>query len=161
MNPAAGCTVQRQSDTLIAALRTRVADQSSDACQYFRIIAEGCSLLRLFRSLSTTFYPVSSLPPPSHSTTSFFFYVVAPAASSLHAKPNECRQEKAKRRRAGSGFLKRPDDALMRPGLCGWTEATDFARDRRIRGVQTEVLRTSLGSPRRSLVSCWDLPVFN
>lgn len=27
-------------------------------------------------------------------------------------------------------FLKRPDDALMRPGLCGWTEATDFTRDR-------------------------------
>lgn len=133
MNPAAGCTAQRQSGTLIAALKTRVADQSSDACQYFRIIVEGCSpfVFSLFLSFSlffSTFYPVNSLPPSSHSTTSFFFYVVAPAASSLHAKPNECRGESQTTCRIGF-FLKRPDDALMRPGLCGWTEATVFTRD--------------------------------
>lgn len=72
MNRAAGRIAQRQSGTLIAALRTRVADQSSDACQYFRIIAEGCLCaarlsfsLRMSRFLSATFYPVNSLPASS------------------------------------------------------------------------------------------------
>lgn len=138
MNLAAGSTAQRQSATLIAALKTRVADQSSDACQYFRIIAEGCLLL-----VSFSLFLSSSLPPfiPSipflllHSTASFFFYVVAPTASSLHAKPNECRRESQTMRRGSVSsffflFLNRPDDALMRPGLCGWTEAPDFAGDR-------------------------------
>lgn len=165
MNPAAGCTAQRQSGTLIAALKTRVADQSSDACQYFRIIAEGCSLLVFpflsSLSLSTTFYPVNSLLPPSHSTTSFFFYVSSPLLLRVCTQSQTSVVEKAKRR-AGSGFLKRPDDTLMRSGLCGWTEATDSARDRLSnKGRANRDLRTSLGSSRRSLVSCWDLPLFN
>jgi len=138
MNPAAGCTVQRQSDTLIAALRTRVADQSSDACQYFRIIAEGCSLLVSFVLFLLPFIPSVlflllhiSLLPSSFMSSPLLLRVCTQSQTSVAGK--------AKRRRAGSSFLKRPDDALMRPGLCGWTEATDFARDRRIRGVQTEV----------------------
>ena len=137
MNPAAGCTVQRQSATLIAALRTRVADQSSDACQYFRIIAEGCSLLVSFVLfllpfiLSVLFLLLHiRLLPSSFMSSPLLLRVCTQSQTSVTGK--------AKRRRAGSGFLKRPD-ALMRPRLCGWTEATDFARDRRIRGVQTEV----------------------
>lgn len=133
MNLAAGSTVQRQSATLIAALKTRVADQSSDACQYFRIIAEGCLLLvsfSLFPSSSlATFYPVNSLPSPS-------FRPLPSSFMSSPLLPRVCTQSqtsvagKAKRCRIGFLFLNRPDDALMRPGLCGWTEAPDFARDR-------------------------------
>lgn len=144
MNLAAGRIAQRQSGTLIAALRTRVADQSSDACQYFRIIAEG-RLPFISLSLSLLFFSPSllvfSLALQNllcilflllRAVPSFFFYVVAPVAWSLHAKPNE-RRGKAKGRGAGSipFFKATGDDALMRPGLCGWTKAADFARDRR------------------------------
>lgn len=159
MNPAAGCTVQRQSGTLIAALRTRVADQSSDACQYFRIIAEGCSL-RLFRSLSTTFYPVNSLSPPSHSTTSFFFYVVAPAAPSLHAKPNECRRE-SQTTTCRIGFFKATRRRFNATGIMRLDRSYGFRLRSSNKGRANRGLRTSLGSSRRSLVSCWDLPLFN
>lgn len=144
MNLAAGSTVQRQSATLIAALKTRVADQSSDACQYFRIIAEGCLLLVSFSLfLSSSLLPfIPSIPfLLLHSAASFFFYVVAPTASSLHAKPNECRRESQTTRRGSVlfFFFKRPDDALMRPGLCGWTDFGFCSRSSRIRDVQTEL----------------------
>lgn len=148
MNLAAGCIARRQSATLIAALRTRVADQSSDACQYFRIIAEGVRLSSLTLAFSLSLLPLCAPPPfiPSilcllflRATPSFVLYVVAPAASSLHAKRNECRGESQATWRRISlpfsryffPFLKRPGDALMRSGLYGWTEAPDFARDRR------------------------------
>jgi len=131
MNPAAGCTAQRQSCTLIAALRTRVADQSSDACQYFRIIVEGCSLL-VFLSLFLFLLPfIPSIP--------FLLLHIQLLSSSFMSSPlllRVCTQSQTRVSRGKPNdvqnrvFLKRPDDALMRPGLCGWTEATDFARDR-------------------------------
>lgn len=132
MNPAAGCTAQRQSGTLIAALKTRVADQSSDACQYFRIIAEGCLLLiSLSLFLSFPLYHLLSRQFPSSFFTFDYFLLLLchrpycfefarKAKRVSRAKPNDVQAQV---------FLKRPDDALMRPGLCGWTEAADFARD--------------------------------
>lgn len=162
MNLAAGCIAQRQSATLIAALKTRVADQSSDACQYFRIIAEGCAPLvshtpflplslffsfllspfpsysLAFSTLHAAFYPVNSLPllPSCDSFLRFLyrrpccFEFARKAKRVSRGKPSDVAQNRSLFLSI-SFFFKRPDDALMRLGLCGWTEAPDFTRDRR------------------------------
>lgn len=57
-------------------------------------------------------------------------------------------------------FLKRPDDALMRPGLCGWTDSGFYSEIVADKGRVNRTLRTPLGTSRRSLVNCRDLAVF-
>lgn len=89
------------------------------------------------RFLSATFYPVNSLPAPS--CGSFLLLLcrrpcclefARKAERVSRGKPNDVMQDRFFFFYSLS-FLKRPDDALMRPGLCGWTETPDFARDRR------------------------------
>lgn len=160
MNLTAGSTVQRQSTTLIAALKTRVADQSSDACQYFRIIAEGCLLVSfpLFLPSSLLLFIPSISFLLLHSSASFFLYVVAPSTSSLHAKPNECRRESQTMRRESVFF-----NATRRFNAAGIMRLDrlrillEIVADK---GRVNRILRTPLGTSRRSLVSCRDLSVF-
>lgn len=134
MNLTAGSTVQRQSTTLIAALKTRVADQSSDACQYFRIIAEGCSSLSLSFYLPLYYFLSRQFPsfsfilllPSSFMSSPQYLEFACKAKRVSQGKPNDAQ-------RIGF-FLMRPD-ALMRPGLCGWTDSGFYSRSSRIRDV--------------------------
>jgi len=140
MNPAAGCTAQRQSCTLIAALRTRVADQSSDACQYFRIIVEGCSLL-VFLSLFLSLLPfIPSIP--------FLLLHIRPLSSSFMSSPlllRVCTQSQTSvagkaKRRAESGFFKATRRRFNAIGIMRLDRSYGFcSRSSRIRDVQTEV----------------------
>lgn len=161
MNPAAGSTVQRQSTTLIAALKTRVADQSSDACQYFRIIAEGCLLVSFPLLLPFSLLPF--IPSISflllHSAASFFLYVVAPSTSSLHAKPNECRRESQTMRR-GSVFFNATRRRFNAAGIMRLDRLWILLEIVADKGRVNRILRTPLGTSRRSLVSCRALPGF-
>lgn len=139
MNPAAGCTAQRQSGTLIAALRTRVADQSSDACQYFRIIVEGCLLL-ISLSLSLPFS--FSLPPfiPSIPFLLLHIRLLPSSFMSSPLLPRVCTQSQTSvagkaKRRAGSGFFKATRRRFNATGIMRLDRNYGFcSRSARIRG---------------------------
>jgi len=158
MNPAAGCTVQRQSDTLIAALRTRVADQSSDACQYFRIIAEGCSLLVSFVLFLLPFIP-SVLFLLLHIWLLPSSFMSSPLLLRA-AKPNECRRE-SQTTTCRIEFFKATRRRFNATGIMRLDRSYGFRSRSSNKGRANRGLRTSLGSSRRSLVSCRDLSVYN
>lgn len=120
--------------------------------------------LSLFLSFSFPLYHLLSRQFPSSSFTFDYFLLLLccrPCCFEFARKAKRVSRGKPNDVQDRVFFLKRPDDALMRSGLCGWTEARILLEIVTNKGRANRGLRTSLGSSRRSLVSCWDLPLFN
>lgn len=135
MNPATGCSAQPSvrhadcsiEDTCRGSIVRRV---SVFSYHRRRVLATRLSLLLPF-----SFHYLLSRQFPSSSFTFDYFLLLLcrhpcclkfarKAKRVSRGKPNDVQD-----RGFSLFFLKRPDDALMRPGLCGRTKATDFARD--------------------------------